>query len=296
MHRIKTVLVMAALLSPSAVFARDAKKTPPPAKTTKAPPPAKKKPPVIVTAEHKKALSELFAGFKFGMTKDDVIGVLAKQIDAQLEDKIKATTDIAAQDRFRKDKKSEVAKISQSYTAFEGKKTGWDVSIIDGEFAHNTNESMLENWENKDGKNQRRFFFFYDGKLWKMFVQLDVSILPAEKRTFDTLQAYMTAKYGPGDLDTTMNKLSWHTDAFDVRAVDRLRDYDAIAISIEDGKVAREVASVREQHAPPKQETASVIKSVVDTDHKDHPDVKSNNDAVDQVIKAQGGGSPPPKK
>jgi hypothetical protein len=293
MHRIKIALVTAALCTTPA-FARDAKKTPPPAKTTKAPPPAKKKPSVIVTADHKKALAELYAGFKFGMSKDDVIALLAKQIDAQLEDKIKATTDIAAQDRYRKDKRSEVAKISQSYTSFEGKKTGWDVSIIDGEFAHNTNESMLENWENKDGKNQRRFLFFYDGKLWKMFVQLDVSILPAEKRTFDTLQAYMTAKYGPGDLDPTANKLSWHTDEFDVRAVDRLRDYDAIAISIEDGKVAREVVSVRAQHAPPKQETASVIKAVVDPDHKDHPDVKSNNDAVDQVIKAQGG--PPPKK
>ena len=31
----------------------------------------------------------------------------------------------------------------------------------------------------------------------------------------------MEAKYGPGDLDPTLDKLSWHTDEFDVRAVDR---------------------------------------------------------------------------
>ena len=32
-----------------------------------------------------------------------------------------------------------------------------------------------------------------------------------------------------------------------------------------------------------------MIKAVIDPDHKDHPDVKSNGNAVDDVIKAQGG-------
>jgi len=284
MHRVKIALVTAALLTSSATLSlADAKKAP----TTGVKPPAKKKPIPPVNAEHKKALVELMAGFKFGMSKDEVVALLSKQIDASLEDKIKNTTDIAAQDRYRKDKKSEVARIASSYTQFDGKKTGWDVSIIDGEFAHNTGEAMLENWENRDGKNQRRFFFFVDGKLWKMFVQLDVSILPADKKNFQTLQGYMSAKYGPADVEG--NKMQWNAVEFQVKAVDRLRDYDAIGISIEDTNTSKAVMATREQHAPPKQETASVIKAVVDTDHKDHPDVKSNSDAVDTVIKSQGG-------
>ena len=48
---------------------------------------------------------------------------------------------------------------------------------------------MLERWENAGGKNQRRFFFFHEGKLWKMFVSLDVSILPEDKRNFETFEA-----------------------------------------------------------------------------------------------------------
>jgi hypothetical protein len=32
-----------------------------------------------------------------------------------------------------------------------------------------------------------------------------------------------------------------------------------------------------------------VIKAVIDTDNSDHPDVKSNSNAVDAVIRAQGG-------
>src|SRR5262245_26545869 len=109
-------------------------------------PPAKK--PLVVSAEHKKALAELCAGFKLGMTKDEVIAVFSKQLDERYEEKIKATTDITAQDRLRQDKRAEVTRLQASYTSFDNAKPSpWDVSIVEGEFAHNTGEAMLERWE-----------------------------------------------------------------------------------------------------------------------------------------------------
>jgi hypothetical protein len=254
----------------------------------KAPPAPKKKLAPPVSAEHKKALEELYGGFKFGMTKDEVLGVLQKHIDEQFEDKIKSTTDVAQQDRMRKDKKVELARVASSFTAFEGKKTGWDVSIVETEFAHNTGEAMMERWENQGGKNQRRFFFFYESKLWKMFVSLDVSILPEDKKNFETFKAVMEGKYGVGDIDG--GTITWRASEFDVRAVDRLKDYDALGLVIEDSKVRAAVEAVRETKKPAAHETNSVIKAVIDPEGKDHPDVKSNGGAVDAVIKAQGGG------
>src|SRR5258708_1340055 len=179
-------------LSGVALAKGDAKKAP----AAKKEPGKKKGPPV--TAEHKKALAELLSGFKFGMTKDEVVAQLQKQIDEAYEEKIKGTTDIALQDKIRKEKKQEMARVSASYTSFEGKRTGWDVSIVENEFAHHTNESMMERWENQGGKNQRRFFFFYDGRLWKMFLSLDGSILPADKKNFDTFSGIMQGKEGAG--------------------------------------------------------------------------------------------------
>jgi hypothetical protein len=41
----------------------------------------KARPRKLVSAAHKKALSELYGGFKFGMTKDQVIAVFSKQLD-----------------------------------------------------------------------------------------------------------------------------------------------------------------------------------------------------------------------
>ncbi len=82
------------------------KPTAPAAKTPakKPAPPAKK---VVVTPEHKKALATLMAGFKFGMSKDDVLAQLGKSMDDKYADQLKATTDVAAQDRIRADRKAE---------------------------------------------------------------------------------------------------------------------------------------------------------------------------------------------
>ncbi len=293
MRRIGSALLISlfAFASP-ALAGGTAKKAP--AKTAAKAAPAKapvKKAGPPVNAEHKKALSELYAGYKFGMTKDEVVATLSKKIDERYEDKIKATTDIAAQDRIRKDKKRELAEITKDYVEFQGTKTGWDVSIIDGEFAHKTNEAMMDQWEKEGSKNQRRFFFFYQGKLWKMYVSLDLSILPEDKKNFETFSSVMSSKYGPPS-DTDAGLMTWRAGEFDVRAVDRLKDYDTLGLVIEDSNIKRQVEAERAQHAPAGHETPSVIKAVIDTDHKDHPGIKENDGAVNAVIQANGGSSP----
>lgn len=276
-------LLLIGLLSTSTAYAKDPPKKAP-AKTAKqkAPPP-KKIPPV--SAEAKKKLAANMGPFKWGMTKDEIIAGLQKDLDARYEEKIKATSDIPMQDRLRKEKKTELARIASTYTAFEGKKTGWDVSIIEEEFAHNTGESMLERWENQDGKNNRRFFFFHEGKLYKMFIQLDVSILPEDKRNFETFKGVMLSSYGQGDVEN--DRITWRTPEFEVRAIDKLKAYGAVAIAIEDPRVKKDLVAIREAKAPPKKDTNPVIKAIVD-DGSSKPDVK-NNTAVDAVIQTHGG-------
>jgi len=289
MRRIGRIILVSMLGIAAPAMAQGGAKKPP----TK-PEKAKPRKAMPVTAEHKKALAELYGGFKLGMTKDEVIAVFSKQLDERYDEKIKATTDITAQDRLRRDKRNEVNRLQQSYISFESSKTSpWDVSIVEDEFAHNTNEAMLERWENQGGKNQRRFFFFFEGKLWKMFLSLDVSIIPEDKRNFATFQAFMEGKYGPGEVDG--GKITWRTAEFEVRAIDKLKSYDALGLTIEDPHARKEVDAIRVAKAPPKRETSSVIKAVIDTDHSDHPDVKSNSNAVDDVIRAQGG-TPKPNK
>src|SRR5688500_20398709 len=108
MRRIRSALLFAVVVGlTSPALAADAKKKP--VATKKAPakkapakpaPPPKKGPAPMVGAAQKKSLAEKFAGFKFGMTKDEVLGVLQKQINERCEEKITATTDVATQDRY----------------------------------------------------------------------------------------------------------------------------------------------------------------------------------------------------
>jgi len=292
MQRIKYLLVAslafgAVTMGPVSVSPAVAKPTPK-KKIKKAPPkkPAPKKV-VMVSADKKKVLAELYGGFKFGMSKDEVLKVLAKQINERYEEKIKATEDITRKDRFRADKKRELADVKRTYVEFNGKRGGWDVSIIEGEFAHRTNESMLDRWENKDGKNQRRFFFFYEGKLWKMAVSIDVSILPEDKRNFETFAQVMQGKYGPGAIDS--GQITWTSDEFEVRAVDKLRTYTALILTIEQPSVKKTVLALRAEKAEKKPGTSPIIKSVIEQDKSDRPDVKQNSNAVQDVINANGG-------
>jgi hypothetical protein len=140
MKRISILLAVSLGFGSVAMAAPDAKKAPPAkAPAGKKAPPPKAPPPkkiVPVSAEKKKVLAELYGGFKFGMTKDEVLKVLSKQIDERYEEKIKATEDITKKDKLRSEKKRELSDVQKSYVEFNGKNVGgWDVSIIEGDRA-----------------------------------------------------------------------------------------------------------------------------------------------------------------
>ena len=162
--------------------------------------PAAKAAPVI-TAENKAALLALMGDYKFAMTQAEVTVVVKQQIDARYVEKFEETTDVMKQDRLRKDKKEELKRFTDSSIEFDDKKGGWDVSLIEHEFGHNSGESMMVNWENDNGKNQRRFFFFHESHLYKMFISLDVSKLPDDKKDFGTFEATMEGNFGRGAAD-----------------------------------------------------------------------------------------------
>ena len=250
---------------------------------------AKKATMPAISAEHKKALAELLGAFKFGMSKDEVVGVLTKQLDDQYAEKITATNDIHTQDNLRAEKKDKIAEITKTFVEFNGQKTGWDVSIIDDQFARNTDESMLVYWENSGGKNQRRFFFFYQGKLWKMFLALDSKQIAEEQRTFDVFRKSMEGRFGGGLVDG--NTEEWGTSDIDVKALDKLHFYDAFCLAVSDPKRAREVDQIRAEKAPPPKGEDPIMKTVLSKDPSDKPSLDENKDAVDAIIGGGGGGS-----
>lgn len=245
---------------------------------------ARAKAPAKVNEKSKKALGELMGEYKFGMSKEDVVGIVGKELDVKYKTKLESTTDVYAQDKLRKERKSELARFASSWTAFDGKRTGWDVSLVESEFAHNTGEAMLVLWENQDGKNQRRFFFFSEGQLYKMFISLDTSAWPEETRNFDTFRGSMEGRYGNGDVED--NRITWRAGDFEVRALDKLKTYSALCLTIYNPSVAKALEGKRTEAAPIKPKSNGIIDSVID-DGSSRPDIRRNGDTVEAVKNAK---------
>lgn len=273
-------LSLGAVAVAPATFAPPAEAKRKPAKKKPAPPkPVEKLQPP--NAAQKKALGELMGAFTFGMDKDQVIATLTKQVDERYAEQISATSDIYTQDRLRKEKQKEVTAIKKSYVAFDGKKSGWDVSLIDQEFAHKTGESMLMYWENAGGKNQRRFFFFYEGKLWKMFVAIDTKALAPDQRNFTFFRNLMESRYGKGRVEGPREK--WDAGDFEVHAVDKMAFYGAFGLLIQDPKVWPQIAASREANAPAAKPKDNIIEVI--RDDGSQVDVRqTDNGAVDDII------------
>jgi hypothetical protein len=233
-----------------------------------------------------RALGELMGQFKFGMGKQDVLKVLSRQINERYKDRIAATTDVYAQDKLRRDRQAEFDRIKKSFVEFKGKKTGWDVSIVDDQFAHNTHEAMMVHWENspESGRDQRRFFFFHDGQLYKMFIALNSQQLKNEQRNFSYFQNLMEQRYGAGKVVADKGYIEWKSPTYRVLAVDKLAFYGSFCLIISHPQEDAAIASIREARRKPKAEN-KVIKAVMEKDDQsDQPGLDDNRGAVEGVV------------
>jgi hypothetical protein len=224
--------------------------------------PAEKAPPKVDA----KAVSELMGTFKWGMSKDEVIEAIEKLLTESNAEKIKATSDIYERDRLKKKVKAEVAAIKKSEVKFEGKKLGWDVSIIEREFGHKNDETMIvwQEYDESSGKDQQRFFFFVDAKLWKMFIAFNMDAF--KDKTFADFQVVMENRYGKAAVHTVPNAdgvdevdfIFWRSDGYYLRAIDLTRFYGNFCLALSDDGVEKTIYSRRAERNPPTMKTRIV--------------------------------------
>jgi len=238
--------------------------------------------PVAKAAE----INEFRGEFKWGMSPQMVIEKLDAKIDASYKDRVeKFRTDPRESDKLRSQIKTEKDKIKKSLVKFEGRKGGWDVSIIDDEFVQNNGESMLYYKEPKS----TRYFFFSGDSLYKMFVAFDKDVVAG--KSFQEFGDMMQQKYGKAQvvyrdivLHGIKNKLLdaflWRSAEGDgLRLVDRSKFYDVYCLVIYDQSVADrqgEVKRTRTEQAP----KGSFVDSVIETKPADRDE---NDNVVDRI-------------
>jgi hypothetical protein len=263
-----------------------------------------KKPPKAAAAEssgkksapNPKALADLAGKFKWGMTPDDIQKVIGETIKAKYQDQITKETDVYQQDTLRKQRDDEIAKVKDSYIKFDGQKSGWDVSIIDKEFAHRNGEAMLVFWE----KDQRRFLFFHNDHLYKQFIAFNAEHPAFQNKTFDDFAKLIEKRFGPAEMkfanlrtkdEQTLDHLEWApSDDNELWAIDQSQFYGNFCLVLKQRSVAQQLAKA---HSAGKGGTSNALIESVTTRDKIEGD--PNDNIVDQITGTKPKGAPKPQ-
>lgn len=232
---------------------------------------------------NQKALKNLMAGFTFGMSRSQVMAKVKQEITTRYDEKIFATSDVYQQDKLRRERDQEIKRIEGSFVEFTGKIAGWDVSVIDDQFVHGTGESMLVYWEASGGRNQRRFFFFHEDRLYKMVITLDASKIDKENRNFGLFRTALEREYGPAR--DSPQGVVWNGDGVLLFALDKLTHYDTVCLAVTDMKMSRKLLELRAQREKKVDKRSPIIRAMIDDSADKRVDIDKNADTVDRVIK-----------
>ncbi len=242
-------------------------------------------------------LADLMGYFKWGMTVDETVEALGRQISDRYTPEIKRTSDVYVQNRLRKQIKDETEAARKTYIAFEGQKSGWDVSIIEGEFLQKNDEGMITYRETDPATNrdQQRFYFFYKGKLWKMFVAFNME--PYKGKTFKDFREAMEGRYGTGTPITKLTDagklrlaaVSWTFGGTILRAIDLSQFYGNFCVAVSDQSVEEALAPLRAKRTPVTK-SGAIHATVSDGGGPINPPVgyDPNANIIDQITKPTG--------
>src|SRR5262249_43383253 len=212
-----------------------------------------------------RAVSDLAGKFKRGMTPEEVTKVIAATAQAKTAEEIKKETDVYQQDQLRKREQDDVEKVRESLVKCDGAKSGWDSSIIDQEFVHRNDESMMVMWE----RDQRRFLFFWHGKLYKQYIAFNAEHPVFAGKSFDDFAKLIQARYGRAEMklasmrtkdEVTLDHLEWPpSNDYTLWAIDQSQFYGNFCLKLMQSSVVAQLESARNQHSPKKPHGNAII-------------------------------------
>jgi hypothetical protein len=234
-----------------------------------------------------RSMGELGGKFKWGMSHEEVWKTLEDVIKARYKEQIAKEPDMNKQDDLRKNELQDIQKAKSSLVQFDGKKTGWDVSIIDKEFMQKNGESMIVMWE----KDQRRFLFFWNGKLYKQFIAFDAEHPVFKGKTFDDFVQTIENRYGKSEMkfsqmktkdDMVVDHIEWKNKGdYGLWAIDQSGLHGNFCLRLFDPKVQAELDKVREEKMPKRATGNALIDSVTKPDEVSGD---KNANVVDDIL------------
>lgn len=180
----------------------------------------------------------------FGGGVDDVATWVKHRLERVYAPRIKAAVDDNDRARLRAQLEREVFEFRSAIIAFDGRRTGYEVSPVAGEFMVGSDESMLV-LRDRGGDH---FFFFIDGKLWKYG-----RLLTTENPFADRIASQAHRLGPPERVETTSDrgaaatptKAIWSDDRLELRLWNRRLLYGYDVMFIDFRAIADRIADLR---------------------------------------------------
>lgn len=181
----------------------------------------------------------------FGDGVDGLTKWIGRRLDRTWGPRIAKAVDDKERAELRAARDKELADVTGNEVVFDGRRTGWESSIIAGEFEAGTHESAYL-W--RDGEVVH-FFFMHEGKLWKYARRLEDGGGPFAGRLgeFESRlgPALAVEKESDGEGGQRPVSATWRGVSYDIKAVSRRMLYGGDLFILQDRGAAAKLEVVR---------------------------------------------------
>ncbi|MET0341744.1 MAG: hypothetical protein ABW252_12135 [Polyangiales bacterium] len=245
--------------------------------------PKKKKEAKVQEAPQSAQIATSMGELKWGMTRDQVVEHFTNQIRDKYKPLLAKSSGAIEEDKLRARQRDELNKMKSSLVEFNGKKTGWDVSFLKGEFTHHNMESLFVVTDDAS----ENYYFFIQNKLWKWYKAFKTEAF--EGKSFGEFAVAIQARYGKavvreGEAVHGGGKQQWAEwqDANTrLRAVDNKQFYGFYSLVFEDKATLAKLASLRTSKVADNKKANALIEQVTSAEAAAETD--GNPDVVDRI-------------
>jgi hypothetical protein len=238
-----------------------------------------------VPAQDQGTLGSVLRGLAWNASKTDVLKHFENVKDSEFRAEAGKLRDPLLKETLRKKKHSQYQRIEKSYQRLSGKRTGFEVSVITGEFAPNNGESLLVVRES----NAQKYFMFADGKLWKLVVAYNSEYI--EGIGFEAFVEAVSRKYGEPD-ETEFDEASdgqslaravWRDDETELRLENKTDFFNTYTMVFADRTTADRLKQINRAFGAEKPAEGRKVRSSI-LDIQDDGAFGGDDDVVDSLV------------
>lgn len=212
----------------------------------------------------------LLGDFRWGQTTTQVFKLLSREIETEYTKRQETSKDPTEQDANRRWRAEQLQAIKANHTKFTtGSKHRWGVSLIQYEYENDADEEML--WV-RTAQGLRKFYFFKNGELWKVFYAYSTDVWPGKSYP-EIVDEKFKKWFGPSPVEKVtqdpetaeplLRYYEWEAqDGEKVRSFDLTQVHGVVGLAVVDGNAERNIGQ-RLPNTPQKREYKNVVNDVL---------------------------------